>query len=162
LHPDLTRRAVGERVISAPVITPQTTVATALKLLREHDVPALPVASGGRFVGIVDERALLRLTPSEATTLDRYELHEVLDRLTVTRVIDTNVARVHPAAPLIAAAALMARDKRQIVAVVDGDRFVGLVRWTDLLAALLNGLEVMMPSVDGEKGGARRAAAGQA
>jgi hypothetical protein len=56
----------------------------------------------------------------------------------------------------------MARDKRQIVAVVDGDRFVGLVRWTDLLAALLSGLEVMMPSVDGEKGGARRAAAGQA
>jgi CBS domain-containing protein len=30
-------------IASPPVITPRTTVATALRLLREHPVPALPV-----------------------------------------------------------------------------------------------------------------------
>ena len=61
---------------SPPVITPRTTIATALRLLREHTLPALPVCEAGRLRGLVSERALLRLTPSEVTTLDVYELRE--------------------------------------------------------------------------------------
>jgi CBS domain-containing protein len=36
-------------------VTPQTSTLDAIRLLREADVTALPVLSGGRLVGIVTE-----------------------------------------------------------------------------------------------------------
>ncbi len=118
-----------------PVITPRTTIATALRLLREHRVPALPVCEGSRFLGLVDERALLRLTPSEATTLDVYELRDVLDRMTVARTALRAAETVTPNTPLDEAAALMRRNAIEVLPVLDGGRLVGLLHWTALLAA---------------------------
>ncbi len=74
-------------MLPSPVITPDTGVATALHLLREHNLPALPVVEGDRLLGMVYEKDLLRLAPSEATMLDAFELHAALDRLTVRRVV---------------------------------------------------------------------------
>lgn len=122
---------------SVPVITPNTTVATALRLLREHGLPALPVCAENRLVGLVDEKALLRLTPSEATTLDVYELHSVLDRMTVSRATVPPRATVVSAAALDEAAALMIQAGEDVVAVVDEGRFLGLLTSSALLAAVV-------------------------
>jgi acetoin utilization protein AcuB len=118
-----------------PLITPRTTIATALRLLREHRTPALPVCDGERFVGLVTEKALLRLTPSEATTLDVYELREVLDKLTVARAVEPAAGSVSPETSLAEAAALMSRTAAEVVPVLDGGRLTGLLHWTALLAA---------------------------
>lgn len=124
---------VAERMMApVPAITPRTSVATALRLLREHQVPALPVCEGPRFVGLVDEKGLLRLTPSDATTLDVYELRDVLDRLTVARIVE-RVPAVAPDAPLEDARMLMRSHRREVLPVLDGDRLVGLLHWTALL-----------------------------
>ena len=73
MRSDFVTTPVRDRMIpSPPTVTPHTTIGTALRLLREHHLPALPVCEGGRIRGVVDERSLLRLTPSEATTLDVY------------------------------------------------------------------------------------------
>ncbi len=123
-------------LFDVPVITPRTTVATALRLLREHALPALPVRDGERVAGVVDERGLLRLTPSEATTLDAYELHGVLAALTVARI-------VQPAAPVAAdallqeAAAQMIRHKLEALPVDAGRGGIGLLPWTAALAGLV-------------------------
>ena len=123
---------VGQRMTaSVPVITPRTSVGTALRLLREHGAPALPVADGPQFVGLVNEKALLRLTPSDVTTLDVYELREVLDHLTVARVVERTPA-VTPDAPLDQAKALMLSEGREVLPVLDGGRPVGLLHWTAL------------------------------
>jgi acetoin utilization protein AcuB len=135
---DLATTPVRDRMIpSPPTETPQTTVAAALRLLREHHLPALPVCEGGRVRGVVDEKALLRLTPSEATTLDVYELRAVLDRLTLALVTVTLVPTVTPDTPLIDAAALLLRTGRAVVLVVEGTRLAGLVTETTLLAAAI-------------------------
>lgn len=118
-----------------PLITPRTTIATALRLLREHRVPALPVCDGERFVGLVTEKALLRLTPSEATTLDVYELREVLEKLTVSRAVQAAAASVAPDASLHEAAALMSRTAAEVLPVLDAGRLAGLLHWTAVLAA---------------------------
>jgi acetoin utilization protein AcuB len=115
-------------------ITPKTGIATALRLLREHGAGALPVLDGARFIGLVDEAALLRFTPSEATTLDVYELREVLERLPVARAI-VQTETVAPGAPLSAAVAAMCRARARVLPVVDKGRLVGLLPWTRLLAA---------------------------
>jgi acetoin utilization protein AcuB len=119
---------------SVPVITPKTSIGTALKLLREHRVPALAVSEGTGLLGLVDERALLRLTPSEATTLDVYELRNVLDRLTVARVVTPAPATVAPGTEIDAAAALMLQEGVGVIPVVDGGGVVGLLTWTSVLA----------------------------
>ncbi len=122
-----------------PAITPRTTVATALRLLREHQAPALPVCDQDRFLGLVDEKALLRLTPSEVTTLDVYELRDVLERLTVARAVAPAPVAVTPETPLADAAGAMSRAAAAVVPVLDGGRLVGLLHWTAVLAATAGG-----------------------
>jgi len=121
--------------VSVPTVTPKTTVATALRLLREHGLPALPVSGEGGLLGLVGEKALLRLTPSEATTLDVYEMHDVLDRLTIARAAVPARETIGPDASLEEAAAAMLRSGIEVIPVVDGERFLGLLTWPSLLAA---------------------------
>jgi acetoin utilization protein AcuB len=123
---------------SVPVITPKTTIATALRLLREHGVPALPVCAGTRLLGLVDERALLRFTPSEMTTLDVYELREWLDRMTVARAVVPTSATVAPYTSLAEAGATMLRMGVDAIAVVDDGCLVGLLTRNALLKAAVD------------------------
>lgn len=138
---DLRSADVRSIMVSAlPVITPKTTIATALRLMREHGISTLPVSSDAGLQGLVTEKALLRFTPSEATTLDVYELRDVLDRLTVERATVAPRAVVAPDAGLEEAAALMLRTDADVIAVMDAGRFIGLVTWCGLLAAAVGAL----------------------
>ncbi|MBI4277535.1 MAG: CBS domain-containing protein [Armatimonadetes bacterium] len=132
---DLGEARSRDWMVATPIVTPRTTVATALRLIREQGLPALPVCEGSRFLGLVTEKALLRLTPSEATTLDVYEQHAVLEKLTVARATVPAGGTVAPDAPLVTAAALMSREGVEALPVVEGGRLIGLLIWTALLAA---------------------------
>jgi len=120
---------------AVPVITPKTTIATALRLMREHAISTLPVSTDAGLLGVVNEKTLLRYTPSEATTLDVYELHDVLDRLTVERATVAPRAIVTPDEGLEETATLMLRTGADVIPVMEAGRFVGLVTWCGLLAA---------------------------
>ena len=131
---DLSSILVRDWIVGSPIITCRTSIATALRLLREHGMPALPVWGDNCLAGIVDERALLRFTPSEATTLDVYELREVLEKMTVARAVTPAVA-ITPDTPLDEAARLMLRNAAEVLPVVDTGRPVGLLTWSALLRA---------------------------
>ena len=141
-------------IASPPVITPRTTVATALRLLREHPVPALPVWDNGRFMGMTHETDLLRLTPSEATTLDIYELREVLDRMTVVTVIAPAGTWVAPDSSLAEAAVLLLRTPHGIIPVLDEGCPVGLLTWAAVLRAAV--ADVLTARMPGERQTPRR------
>ena len=119
-------------------VTPRTSVAAALRLARDNAISRLPVVEHGRIVGVVREERLLALTPSEATTLSRHELHDALSRLTVERAVEP--ALTLPAETPLAEAArhLLARAAHEAL-VVDGDRLVGILTHSDLLRALVAG-----------------------
>jgi len=129
---DVRTASVRSSTIFSPVITPRTTVATALRLLREHETKALPVCDADRFVGLVNETGLLRLTPSDVTTLDVYELRNVLDGLTVARVVEP-VPAIAADASLEDAAVLMRTGRHEVLPVLDGGRLIGLLPWTAVL-----------------------------
>ena len=93
-------------------VTPRTSVAAALRLIRDNGIAHLPVMDRGCIVGVVRQERLLALTPSEATTLSRHELVDALTRLTVERA-------AHEAL------------------VVEDGRLVGILTHSDLLRALL-------------------------
>ena len=78
-----------EAMTPAPLtVTPRTSVAAALRLARDNGISHLPVVERGRILGVVRRERLLVLTPSEATTLSRHEMHEVLAHLTVERAVE--------------------------------------------------------------------------
>jgi CBS domain-containing protein len=79
---------------------------------------------------------LLALTPSEATTLSRHEMHDALARLTVERAVEP--ALTLPAGTSLADAArrLLERGAHEAL-VTEDDRLVGILTHSDLLRALV-------------------------
>lgn len=120
---------------SIPVITPRTSVHAALRLVSDHGLTALPVCDKGRFVGLVSEKDLLDLSPSKATTLSRFEIVSLLEKVTVGAVTRRPPATIGPDMPICEAAAMMAKGSGEILPVVDGDRIAGLITWKEILDA---------------------------
>ena len=126
-----------EAMTPAPLtVTPRTSVGAALRLARDNEIGHLPVVERGRIVGVVRRERLLALTPSEATTLSRHELHDALARLTVERAVDP--ALTLPAAtPLADAARRVLHDGAPEALVTEDGQLVGILTHSDLLRALI-------------------------
>lgn len=122
---------------SAPVVTPRTSVQAALRLARDHGLTDLPVCEKGRLVGLVGEKEMLALTPSQATTLSRFEIGALLDKVTVEVAMKPASVRVGPETSLREAAEIMVRKSVEVLPVVDGERFAGLIRWVEILGAAI-------------------------
>jgi len=120
---------------SPVTVTPETRVAEALRLCREHGIRRLPVVKDGRVVGVVREADLLRLTPSEATTLDRHELMYVLERMTVARIV-TPAVIVSPEISLAEAARRLGDGADELLVAAEAT-LCGILTRSDCLRALL-------------------------
>lgn len=143
VHEDQHDKRVSELMNpSVPVITRRTSVNAALRIARDHGLTALPVCEGGRFLGLVNEKDLLALSPSEATTLSRFEINELLDKVTVGAVTNCSCATIGPDAPFSEAASMMIRESAEVLPVVDHDRFEGLITWKEILAAATGSIAV--------------------
>lgn len=117
-------------------VTPRTSIGAALRLARDNAISHLPVLEQGRIVGIVRQERLLALTPSEATTLSRHELHDALARLTVERAVEP--ALTLPAGtPLADAARRLLHHGAPEALVTEEERLVGILTHSDLLRALI-------------------------
>ena len=126
-----------EAMTPAPLtVTPRTSVATALRLARDNGISHLPVVERGQILGVVRQERLLALTPSEATTLSRHEMHDALARLTVERAVEP--ALTLPAGTRLTDAArlLLALGAHEALVTDDG-RLVGILTHSDLLRALV-------------------------
>ena len=128
---------VHEAMTPAPLtVTRRTSVAAALRLARDNRISHLPVVERGQIRGVVRQERLLALTPSEATTLSRHEMHDALARLTVERAVEP--ALTLPAStPLTDAARLLLERGAHEALVIEDDRLVGILTHSDLLRALI-------------------------
>ena len=117
-------------------VTPRTSVAAALRLARDNRISRLPVVERGRILGVVRQERLLALTPSEATTLSRHELHEVLAHLTVERTLEPALS-LEATTPLDEAARRLLQGPEHEALVVEDGRLVGILTHSDLLRALV-------------------------
>ena len=155
---------VGERMTKNPVvITRDTGVDDALRLMRDKNVRRLPVVDkNGRLVGIVSDKDLYLASPSPATSLDIFELRYLLSRLIVEKIMSTPVITVTPKTPLEEAARIMADKKIGGLPVVDGDNMVGIITesdlfkiFVDLLGARRRGVRatLIVPDIKGQLAG---------
>lgn len=130
---------VRERMTRHPVtISPDTSINEALDIMRREKVRRLPVLDKrGKLVGIVLEKDLLYASPSPATSLNIYELHYLLSKLTVAEVMSREVITVDEDTPLEEAARIMADNQIGGLPVMRGDQLVGIITETDLFRVFL-------------------------
>lgn len=130
---------VCERMSRSPVtIGADCTIIEALRVMRDNQVRRLPVLDeGGSLVGIVSEKDLLYASPSPATSLSIYEMHDLLSRLKVSELMTTELITVSPDTLLEEAARVMADNKIGGLPVVEAGRLVGIITETDIFKVFL-------------------------
>jgi len=130
-------------IMSSPAITvsPEATLPAANALMKEKQIRHLPVTEKGRLVGIVSRGDLREASISASINADQYELHFLLNKLTVGRLMTRKVRTVAPDALVVDAADLMTEHKIAGLPVVDADgAVIGIVTESDLLKMLVRRL----------------------
>jgi acetoin utilization protein AcuB len=151
---------VHEQMSSNPVtVAPGVSVPDALSLMHERKIRRLPVLDAhGKLVGIVSDKDLLYASSSPTTSLNVWEIHSLLSRLTVEKVMTREVISVAEDTPLEEAARIMADRKIGGLPVIRGNALVGIITETDIFRSLLellggrrNGIRTTC-SISGSKG----------
>lgn len=126
------------RMTPDPVtVSPNVSVLEALRLMNDRKIRRLPVVDSGKLVGIVTDRDLLLASPSPATTLAIWEIHDLLGKLTVEKVMASEVISVDEETPLEEAARIMADNRVGGLPVLRGGKLVGIISESDLFKTLL-------------------------
>jgi len=136
-------------------VTPEDTVETLLRTLREHELPGIPVVNGGgRCVGIVTESDLVLVDEEEDLRLPLHidlfggtvflgRLKPFEDRVkkaiasTVADMMSEDPTTVAPDTDVHDAARLIAEHRHNRLPVVEHGRLVGVVTRLDVLEALV-------------------------
>lgn len=119
-------------------ISPEATFHEAMEIIRTKGVRRLPVVKDDRVVGIVAEKDLLKASPSQATTLDVWELTTLLGKLKVKQIMKKDVVHVHPNTPIEEAAKIMADRKIGSLLVMEEEKLVGIITETDIFKMFIN------------------------
>jgi CBS domain-containing protein len=137
-----------------PTVLPDQPVEDAIRLLREHDLPGVPVVNGGgRCVGIITENDLIISDEEGDLHLPHYielfggviylePLRRFEDRIRkafaskVSDMMTEDPITVEAGAPIEEAAKLIARHRHNRLPVSEHGRFVGVVTRLDVLEAL--------------------------
>ncbi|HBA88717.1 MAG TPA: hypothetical protein DCZ75_12275 [Geobacter sp.] len=130
---------VLDRMTQKPVtVTPEVSVTDALRLMTDRKIRRLPVVdAAGNLVGIVSDRDLLQASPSPATSLAIWEIHELLAKLTVGKTMTRDVITVTEDTPLEEAARVMVDRRIGGLPVMRGSELVGIITESDLFKTLL-------------------------
>jgi len=141
---------VGDAMTTDVVtVSEDTEVGEVARLMRLHDISALPVVDGsGRLTGIVSEGDLIRELLPRYTELFEEERYRVDAEYTehraasvrhrpVGEIMTRGVFTISAAAPLLKGAAMLQLKHIKRLVVVEGDKIVGLLSRRDISNALL-------------------------
>ena len=140
---------VRKRMTPNPItVTPDMSVSDGMRLMREKKVRRLPVLdSHGQLVGIVSDNDLLYASPSPATSLSVWEIHDLLYKLKIDKVMTREVITVTEDTPLEEAARIMADRRIGGLPVMADKKLVGIITETDVFKAFLGHLGARRPGV---------------
>lgn len=130
---------VRDKMTPDPItISPQTTTAEALALMRDNHIRRLPVVDRGKLVGIVTDRDLMEVAPSPATSLSIFELNYLLSRMKIDKLIKKQkVISISPGAFLEEAALVMRDNEIGAIPVVENSHLVGIITESDIFDAFI-------------------------
>ena len=117
-------------------ISPDASFYDARKLIREEGIRHLPVVDkNGKLVGIVTDRDIRGVGPSDATQLSVQEINYLLGKLKVSGFMTPaeTLLTVTPDTIIEKAVQLLHDNKIGSLPVVDGNELVGIITETDIL-----------------------------
>ena len=115
------------------IISPESSVTEAKALMSKKNISKLPVVDkSNRLVGIITKNDLAKAGPSDATTLDMFEIGYLLSKLTVSKVMVKDVVTVSENEVVEEAARIMVDRQIGCIPVVENDVLVGIVTESDL------------------------------
>ncbi len=140
---------VRDRMTPNPItIAADATVTDGLNLMTRKSVRRLPVVDkAGRLIGIVSEKELLHASPSPVTSLNVYEVKEMLHLLTINKIMGSKLITVEEDAPLEEAAVLMAANSVGGLPVTCKGSLSGMITETDIFKSFLELLGSKRPGV---------------
>ncbi len=113
-------------------------LSAAMRLLKDKQIRRLPVLRKGKLVGIVTDRDLKAASPSEATSLDIWELHFLLEKLKVKDVMSKELITIGPKDTIEESAMIMMQKKIGGLPVVDeSGALIGILTEDDVFRALV-------------------------
>jgi acetoin utilization protein AcuB len=116
-------------------------LAEAHKLMTRNNIRRLPVMDGTKLIGIVTLTDVLEAEPSDATSLNIFELNYLLDTLTVDRIMTKEVVTVAPDDALQSVASEMLARKIGGLPVTQDGELVGVITESDIFRAFVELIE---------------------
>ena len=120
-------------------VLPNTPMLDAHQMMREMKIRRVPVVKRGKVVGIVTRGDVREAEPSDATTLNVWEINYLLAKLRVNDIMSKDVLTIHPEQTIKDAATLMYTNKIGALPVVDNDNnLVGIITESDVFRILIS------------------------
>ena len=121
----------------------------AHRLMRNNKIRRLPIVSrNGKLVGIVTRSDVRQAEPSEATTLNVWEMNYLLAKLQLGDIMTHEPYHVHPDDSIKTAATLMHNNKIGALPVVDDDnKVVGILTESDVFRVLIEWFDEDMGAI---------------
>ncbi len=119
-------------------VEPKTPMLEAHQIMRARNIRRVPVVKRGKVVGIVTRGDVREASPSDATTLNVWEMNYLLAKLKVKEIMTKDVITIHPEETLKAAAEKMYEKKIGALPVVDDkNNLVGILTESDIFRILI-------------------------
>ncbi len=131
---------VQDAMTTNPVtVTVDATLPDIARLMHDKKIRRVPVLDkSGKLVGIVSDRDVRENMPSPATTLSKWEINTLLDKLTAAEMMTSPVLVTAPDCPLEEAARVLIDKKIGALPVVKDGELVGIITETDFFRAFVD------------------------
>lgn len=114
-------------------ITPETKLPDAHRLMMDKEIRRLPVVKDDHLVGIVTRGDVREAEPSDATSLNIWEINYLLGKLAIEGIMTKKPITVNQEATVGEAARLMLEHKISGLPVVDNKgKLVGIITESDI------------------------------
>ncbi len=119
-------------------IPSSTTITEAKRIMEAHRFRRLPVVDRGKLIGIVTERRLESVSPSQATSLTVWELSYLLDKTPIKEIMERDVVTVSPDMTVEESLNTAQTNKVGALVVVEDGKVVGIVTTNDFFYKIVN------------------------
>ena len=131
---------VAERMTKHPVtMSADSTVGEVDRTMKKHKFHRMIIVDDGKLVGYLSDRDVMRVAPSPATSLSKFEIRELLDKLKARDIMQKKVITVKEDATIEEAALIMYNNKVGGLPVIsEVGAVVGIITATDILKTFVN------------------------